>query len=132
MKLIVFAIPDSVASEEIIKVLNWKAKKLGFTTNVHVIEKCDLNITEDLQTNPIIEIIEKILEICGNPLNRLRFTTNFYRAINEGFGTTKKDTKILLNEIIQGRKEDNVILFCKQNNIEYIFDLAEQTLGILR
>lgn len=131
MKLIIFAAPERVDSEAIVEELNKMAKNLGFITNLNIIENCDFS-TKKYTENPKITILKDIIRFCGNPENRLSFTTNFYKAISEGFGTTKKDTKIILNEIITGKEDPNVVTFAKNNRISFIFDLAERTLGMLR
>lgn len=133
MKLIIFTTPNEVKLEGVIKLLNKEFKKLGFITNVHVLESTDINVTKTEPENPTLELIEKIIIACGgNPSNRLKFTTNFYRAVSEGFGGTETDVKVILNEIIKAKNDERINVFCKNNNIDYIFSLAEQTLGMIR
>lgn len=132
MKLIIFAIPNSIPVERIAEALSKEAKKLGFKTDLHVMDNCDFGITEFPPQLSQIQIIEDLVACCGNPNNRLNFTTNFYRAVSEGFGSNRKDVKIILKELIDGKNIPEVKQFAKDSNVSFIFELAERTLGMLR
>ena len=56
---------------------------------------------------------------------------NFYQALANGF-YTDKDVKIILNEIIEGSNDPEVVEFARANNITFVFSLAKEALGMIR
>lgn len=132
MKLIIFSIPESVFIPTFIDELSNMCQKLGFGTKVNILEEKDLKTTEDTPTNDLKHVLNQLLKCCGDPTNQIVFTANFYRAVSEGFGSTAKDTKIILKEIIKAKTNKEVKKYAEDLNMGFIFGLAERTLGLLR
>lgn len=132
MKLVIFSIPESVFIPTFIEELSKICQKLGFGTSVNILEEKDLKINEDATTNDLKHILNELLKCCGDPTNQIVFTANFYRAVSEGFGSTTKDTKIILKEIIKAKTNKEIKKYAEDLNMSFIFGLAERTLGLLR
>lgn len=129
-KIIIFSVPAKIADKEIISKLTESLNDLNIQSHAVILTENDLACTTK-QTNPAIIILRDIVKICGNGQNRIKFNMNFYQALANGF-YTDKDVKIILNEIIEGSNDPEVVEFVRANNITFVFSLAKEALGMIR
>ena len=130
-KIIIFSVPSDTADNALVSKLDELMSELGVHSHVIVLNEKDLACNAR-QIHPAIVILKDIIRICGTGKNRINFNVNFYQALANGFYTSTKDVKIILNEIIEGRNIPEVVEFAKANNISFIFKLAEEALGMMR
>ena len=131
MKLIIFGLPDEIHDGEIKKNLDEMLKKMSIVGKAIILEKEDIEFQK--MERPIqCNIIDDILGTCGNPAFVLDFTANFYRALTNCFGSSEKDVKIILNELLKGAENPIVVKYAQIKKIPYIFDLAKTALGMIR
>lgn len=130
-KLVIFNIPDSINEQELASRLNTVAINMGFITKVNICE-VSIGFKESSEAERCITILKDIVTRCGDPRNRLTFASNFYNAVRDCFGSTKEDTKIILNEIVKGESIAEVYEYARNNDLTYAFYLAKTTLGMLR
>ena len=129
-KIIIFSMPAEITDKEIISKLTESLNDLNVQSHAVILTENDLACTTK-QTNPAIVILRDIIKICGNGQNRIKFNMNFYQALANGF-YTDKDVKIILNEIIEGSNDPEVVEFARANNITFVFSLAKEALGMIR
>lgn len=129
-KIIIFSMPAEITDKEIISKLTESLNDLNVQSHAVILTENDLACTTK-QTNPAIIILREIVKICGNGQNRIKFNMNFYQALANGF-YTDKDVKIILNEIIEGSNDPEVVEFARANNITFVFSLAKEALGMIR
>lgn len=130
MKLVIFTVPNSTSSLDLVEALSEVLHNLNVRTTVNILEENDLSCNPT--GLPQIQIIDEFIDCCGSPENKLTFTTNFYRTISEKFGGTTRDVKVVLNELIESRKIPEVKEYANKRNVGYIFDLAANALGMIR
>ena len=130
-KIIIFSVPSEITNEAIIAKLTEAMSELNIQSHAIILTENDLSCTTK-QVNPALTILRDIVKICGNGKNRIEFNINFYRALANGFYTNNKDMRIILTEIINGQNDPEVITFAKANCIPFIFNLAEEALGMMR
>lgn len=130
-KIIIFSVPSDTANDVLVSKLDELMNELGIHSHVIVLNEKDLACNAR-QIHPAIIILKDIIRTCGTGKNRISFNVNFYQALANGFYTSTKDVKIILNEIIEGRNIPEVVEFAKANDISFIFKLAEEALGMMR
>lgn len=130
-KIIIFSVPSDTADSALVSKLDELMSELGIHSHVIVLTEKDL-ACNTRQIHPVIVILKDIIRTCGTGKNRINFNVNFYQALANGFYTSTKDVKIILNEIVEGRNIPEVVEFAKANNISFIFKLAEEALGMMR
>lgn len=130
-KIIIFSVPSDTANDVLVSKLDELMSELGIHSHVIVLNEKDLACNAR-QIHPAIIILKDIIRTCGTGKNRISFNVNFYQALANGFYTSTKDVKIILNEIIEGRNIPEVVEFAKANDISFIFKLAEEALGMMR
>lgn len=131
MRLVVFTVPDELKLEVLENALKDALSDCSIRTHVHIFNKEDIE-TSIANTPVQIKMLRKIREICGDPTNRIAFTANFYRAVNEGFGLDDNNARVILTTIIEGRGVPAVHNYAEKLEMPFIFELAERTLGFIR
>lgn len=130
-KIIIFSVPSDTADDALVSKLDELMSELGVHSHVIVLNEKDL-ACNTRQIHPAIVILKDIIRTCGTGKNRINFNVNFYQALANGFYTSTKDVKIILNEIVKGKNIPEVVEFAKANDILFIFKLAEEALGMMR
>lgn len=131
-KIIIFPVPsDAVDNCTLVSKLDELMSELGIHSHVIILNKEDLACNAR-QIHPTIAILKDIIKTCGTGKNRINFNVNFYQALANGFYTSTKDVKIILNEIVKGKNIPEIMEFAKANDISFIFKLAEEALGMMR
>lgn len=128
-KLIMFSVPEKTNEEQLAKDLTTLLSSYGISSHMVVLQEEDLSCMIQ-QIKPCIKILTDIVKVCGNGKNKLQFISNFSKMISTGFNT-QKETKIILNEIIEGEYDKDVQEFANNNNILYIFEFSKNLLGMM-
>lgn len=130
-KIIIFSVPSDTADSTLIPKLDELMSELSIHSHVIVLTEKDL-ACNTRQIHPATVILKNIVKICGTGKDRISFNVNFYQALANGFYASDKDVKIILNEIIDGANNSEVVEFAKANGIPFIFNLAKEALGMIR
>lgn len=132
MKLVVFALPNDINVNELARRLDSMFGRMNVKSTVTILEEKDLSFDKAERPHQC-QIIDDIVKMCGNPINRLQFTSAFYQGLTSCFNHEDvKDAKIILNELLKGQSIPAVEDYARSKEVFFIFDLARNALGMLR